>query len=36
MPPDEPKYFKKIKLEKNVKRCKKIQDLSNNLLVICG
>jgi hypothetical protein len=37
MPPDEPKYFKKIKLEKNVqsfKKSKYIQDWSNNLHVM--
>jgi hypothetical protein len=32
MPPDEPKYFKKIKLEKNVQRyLRKVKDSSNNL-----
>jgi hypothetical protein len=38
MPPDEQKYFKKIKVEKNVldfKKSKKIHDSSNNLHILC-
>jgi hypothetical protein len=38
MPPDEPNYFKKIKLEKNVRgfmKSKKTKDKSNNFHVIC-
>jgi hypothetical protein len=32
MPPDESKYFKKIKLEKNVQKVK----VSSNILNICA
>jgi hypothetical protein len=38
MPPDEPKYFKKIVLDKkywDFKKSKKIQDESNNVHVMC-